>query len=472
MVRPDSSLSSSPLPDGYAGTNNASKRIFGTVNPSIAPLWGSGICLLPIEIRIEIFEQVQSRIEHGRKPITYQPTKAPLLLTHVCSAWRRLVISIPTFWNQVTLVTNRLSPGHHNLLKLWLTRSKPGPLHVTLTDLERYDVHAVDFESLRPLSPTLPLKLLVAEADRWETLRLNFSMGRGSFERLSEVNGHLHGLKSLTIIPSKKSRQLMTGLDLNSLPFIEQVPALTIVRLMMGEHFLKAGLPTESLTNVDLVPDTFCLDHPLAVEECLKVVASCPNLAIFRVHCGTPYEPELHQLNNPRRVHCNTLRQLDVIESTFANSSETGIFLSHLHAPYLSHLSIISRDTALKISPHAWNDAAMSMFLSRIRPGSLKSLELQFTSLFAIHIQDGLRYLKLQPNIQKFHFVTSSGVGEPLSGQVLAELLKNDGHWPESLPQISHWTNHGKRTVSISTQPQGKTDKFEGGRLCRSDYCP
>ncbi|KAJ7693891.1 hypothetical protein B0H17DRAFT_1199573 [Mycena rosella] len=98
------------------------------------------VLTLPPEITSEIFVQCPP---DRRMLDVVNPTEAPLLLTHVCSAWRNIAVSTPALWSTLEISATRIAPYFSEIAKIWLQRSGQRPLSVRISgyvsQIERLD---------------------------------------------------------------------------------------------------------------------------------------------------------------------------------------------------------------------------------------------------------------------------------------------------------------------------------------------
>lgn len=122
--------------------------------------------MLPIELWIEIF--LQCLPSEPR----FMPTEAPILLTHICSAWRNVVVSVPQLWCSFTMeipFSGRGTSEKYILesTALWLQRSRKAPLCIRLQYLPD---PSIVFPGPRHTISRIPeriLSLLIPHTQRW-----------------------------------------------------------------------------------------------------------------------------------------------------------------------------------------------------------------------------------------------------------------------------------------------------------------
>ncbi|KAJ7741039.1 hypothetical protein B0H16DRAFT_1258715, partial [Mycena metata] len=103
---------------------------------------------LPPEITCEIFLLcLPDKREHD----VVNPMEAPLLLTHVCGAWRQMAISFPRLWTTFEVVCPMDVPDLYNIAEAWFERSHNLPIsmkiHGALTVIQ--DRHGLLPKTLR-----------------------------------------------------------------------------------------------------------------------------------------------------------------------------------------------------------------------------------------------------------------------------------------------------------------------------------
>ncbi|TDL18949.1 hypothetical protein BD410DRAFT_900585 [Rickenella mellea] len=96
-------------------------------------MFGRGLSLLPNELILEIFSLSLPDIP------SHSHTHAPLLLTHVCRAWRNFCLSAPTLWAKILIPAWKVLPRDiDKLLKLWLDRSGRHSLDIRLSVVDKH----------------------------------------------------------------------------------------------------------------------------------------------------------------------------------------------------------------------------------------------------------------------------------------------------------------------------------------------
>jgi len=125
----------------------------------------SPIRVLPVEILTEIFEYCCDTMN------IISLSSAPMLVSHVCSAWRAIVIHKCEMWSSLKVVPDHFATKAHGLLplaKLWLERSGDCPLRLYIRP----------YDALRDAIPPPVLfvdlvRLYAPHFRRWKDIVLN-----------------------------------------------------------------------------------------------------------------------------------------------------------------------------------------------------------------------------------------------------------------------------------------------------------
>ncbi|TDL15272.1 hypothetical protein BD410DRAFT_902674 [Rickenella mellea] len=135
------------------------------------------ILQIPREVTSEIFQHGLPEDEYPKPSVK----SAPVQLTRVCSAWRKVAIWTPRLWSKVSLCTRNSHftdangyfisnmESHVEVLRVWMERATPLPLsvHLRYTPLPWLDESAMRIEALLPV-----FRVMVENAARWKDLRL------------------------------------------------------------------------------------------------------------------------------------------------------------------------------------------------------------------------------------------------------------------------------------------------------------
>ena len=208
----------------------------------------------------------------------------PLLLSSVCSDWRKTVVETPDLWSSIKIdlpsisqtsdIASSTLPRLATLIDEWLSRSGHLPLNISLC----YDHHASD------QTPTDPLPL---------------EAYRPIFKILNQYSSRWHNL-NISITPN-----LLSFLQPDSLPLLEQLHFTSEYHL----HHLITFPPTPRLTTVDIqrfmnssfpMPPNIGIQWDTVTHVSAGSISSRNCFALLRL--------------NPQLVHCTFHNVFDDIE--------------------------------------------------------------------------------------------------------------------------------------------------------------
>lgn len=297
----------------------------------LAPIWR-----VPVYIMQEIFFHCLPTDRY----ISPASTKAPLLLTQVCSSWRNLAISTPMLWSSLFVV---LSPFNANertrLVKLWLGRSGQRALC--------FNVYAPTVDSqLHPL-----LDLLAANIHRLNHLSLTIPS-----THLSSVNGIINGnaplLESVVITLSKGGT---AGHPTRPL----RITSKSATRLRSLSLCFRDQVMQSYSFNMTHILDLNIVQTTLTADQCLQLLAGCPYLK----------KAQLQVVNTPileaSESKCVTHHHLNSLE--IHSMVSLGSFLDHLILPNLLYLMVADASTDLEGSTSSivWQPSSFINFVGR-----------------------------------------------------------------------------------------------------------
>ncbi|KAJ7258091.1 hypothetical protein B0H12DRAFT_1110138 [Mycena haematopus] len=230
---------------------------------------------------------------------------APLVLTRVCRDWRTVAISTSTLWDQVSIeLDSDDNPGHIDskwvaLLDLWLQRSHPQPLSLTVSNR----------------SYTKPDETLLAVLDRHSrrcrniTIKLPFHQ----FSRLEE-HASLPWLEKLTLSAHGAPNII------NPISTFRHAPMLRHVCFEAGIVPSEVNLPWTQLTSVEF--------YGARADDCLELLELTPNI----VNCvfDVQYDSHAVALGSPLK---------DLRSFTFSGPAGWGL-LRYIAMPTLQTLDL------------------------------------------------------------------------------------------------------------------------------------
>ncbi|KAJ6494595.1 hypothetical protein DFH09DRAFT_1337707 [Mycena vulgaris] len=371
------------------------------------------------------------------------PEEAPLLLVQICSAWRRLALSIPDLWASLHIVVPSSSRVDDLAVTVtsWLSRSGVLPLSISLTLSQPTDADGVLIEP--DCDPSPVLAALAVFSSRWKNIRMvpwSFS----GFEALTQL--------SLEDVP------LLQALSVGSFDWGE----LDITKPTLPWRFLSI------LAKSDLRRVTISSGYNFAA---LRLPwATLTHLKIIR-HRGVQRASHLRfTIHDAREIlqKCPLLEdcQLDI---TNADDSAPVLLLAPVYLPHLRHLGINKMQA----------DAAGEALFARLVPANLRSLK--YSSPFE-HSNDSSTPHIFYPPLERLSLSIVAMQSHEL-------LLPNDHFWslgdpnflshlkpnsePVLCPNLRHLRLSGFSAVSDNALVdfiQSRTSPERGAGVARLEY--
>ncbi|KAJ7657363.1 hypothetical protein DFH06DRAFT_1198048 [Mycena polygramma] len=211
-------------------------------------------------------------------------SEAPLLLCHICSAWRAIALSSPRFWASLHIVLELVlrDPYGISLVSEWLQRSGTCPLSLTVFEQSNNFMHLVAGSPV-PLIGTIPsakryperlstlLESLARTSDRWHNVDFH-SLPTSAWARLLEI--HAPKLEVLIL----QSPVPVPWNPFNS-PRVRSV-SLQIPELDKIELHIHMPLIWKQLTRLSLTG----FSSPLSSFAVFIILKQCSRLTYFRTN--------------------------------------------------------------------------------------------------------------------------------------------------------------------------------------------
>lgn len=326
------------------------------------------------EVWAEIFKYCPRGSRHHRFPEvedSFDPREGPLVLTQVCSAWRRIAIATPQLWTTIRMTYKGCNASQHALIRLWIQRSGGLPLTVAVVEAKPDDYP----KTYPPLdwSENEALHELCLSSRRWKDLYLMVPASHLPWTGFEPIRHELPSLQSLVVNTSRGSISPSLVVDL-----FEEAPLLRSVSLDYNTSFSMITVPLAQITRLRF---NLHKHTPASILSCLTALDLVPNVQECIFHIGTS-EP----WTTLPTVYHSQLRSLTVIAEPLRDGTQKGLarFFSNLFVPNLKSLIVHS-----VANGRQWDHYAVGHFLSRVP--SLESLELKCDNIKATELLEELR---------------------------------------------------------------------------------
>jgi hypothetical protein len=342
------------------GWHGLKQCIFGS--PAFAPVHRLSRELLNIIFLLCHPESSSGRWSQGEF-VRPSPRTVPLVLTHVCKAWREVAISIPELWSSIDVHLSNKVPRSVALRSVdfvdtWLRRSGNLPLSLSIT-VNEYPYDAIPV-----------LALYFSYVPRWQHIRCQiesdkilrdsppFIVHPGVAASLETLEVSTRGIISENLsIPF--NRIMTVAPRLRQCSFTRLAPYYALAHRSIS-------LPISQLTHL-------CLEDFESVEHCLEVLRDSRKLIDCRLNLGRLFECSTG-IQKHSVVRLDELRSLQI-----CTRSGLPDFLDHLILPALRDITIhFERNSSRYKSDTAW---PQSQFTSLICRSSCSLTKLHFKSV-------------------------------------------------------------------------------------------
>ena len=277
---------------------------------------------LPEELLIKIFRHC---VDGGW-------TRAPVVVSHVCSAWRRAA-QAPVLWSHIYARCD--DPNVLERMRFWLKMARGVELHITVTASRRTPRWQVEHVMA-------PLK---AHSGQWGSLRIETASLQHAGLIMAQCDGIMPVLRTLEFYTEMADVDDAFGVtDLTQLPETfgqNQAPRLRTVTYISNIIPAVPVFPTH-ITGLTLEVRESPEERPLSaamIMEVLEPLVELRNLTFtMPLNYEQPYVPE----GDPERVV--SLPNLTTL--TLYGPTDLNGLLTHLHAPSLCNLHLRSLEDA------------------------------------------------------------------------------------------------------------------------------
>ena len=359
--------------------------------------------LIPPELLAKIFEHAS---ETGW-------TRAPIVVSHVCSTWRAAAQSHPGVWSRVTVSLDMRDPV--GWTAHWLSMARQASLHVTIT-------HTVSTTSLGQV-----MALLLERSERWVSLTLDLHLADAR-QALAACTARFTRLRSIDISLFAIDESIETAEGTTGFAnAFQDAPTLTSVSIL--GNVLPRDLPPW-LTSLRIEygdPVGSVIQTPRSVIGALR---NLPDLEVLTLQLGVMHPvamapPDILDIELPK------------LRTLVYDDLQTGEFqiLNYLTAPSLAHLHA-------RVQPDPEEYGAPTHLINFLKASpNLEALELDGVDVWPAH---WLSILPLLPKLRKLHLHDSD-----IDDKVVERMFGENGLCPDLQRIDLRWCQHVRGTTLV-----------------------
>jgi predicted nucleic acid-binding protein len=266
------------------------------------------------------------------KPLVDLPL--PLVLSHVCSAWRHTALSTLQLWSNVCIAT--FDPHSKRLAAEWLSKAGTCPVSITIYEIVS-GPEAIIYDDLREFLSAYHIKSLELPLLSQTLPRLQLLLTELPVEKIA-------CLETLSLTDLENGHQDFLFLDSTRYPCLRD---LELLGHFVGDSIV---LPWTTLRYLDTRA------FYLPTLQCLDILRECVSLEACLLGISSPHE----QGSVVGDVHVPSLREFTIAFSFPAN---IGDFFRLLTIPHLNVLTVDKhRRTGAELR---WSDEEYSRMIQR-----------------------------------------------------------------------------------------------------------
>uniref|UniRef100_A0A0W0F3Z4 F-box domain-containing protein n=1 Tax=Moniliophthora roreri TaxID=221103 RepID=A0A0W0F3Z4_MONRR len=356
----------------------------------------------------------------------------PLIISHVSSHWRNIIVGLPRLWSSISVNVYGLNHNICPLLDLFLQNSKDVPLQIEIAD-----VHLTGQEN----GPQLALKdkftshgkaaviALLSGASRYTDLKLDLAEDWEaiSFEDPPSVTFPI--LRSFRTCSEGRVDQ--EGPDDASRWFWDAIHSAPNLKYVKTDNFLHEDMvPYAQLT-------TYKIHYLTSTRRLLELLELASNLESFEVNLWNP-----QRQSQARSVTCSSLRSLFLRSYRHHSEGYASVFDS-LGVPSLTDLGLRCGFGYRKPSGHSFPWQSLKGMIERSSCSLLKlSLYLEHDTYADSAMLEFLHGVPTLAELE-FHFCESEGQDEKtaladVASKVMESLCIGESHESRKLlPRLS-----------------------------------
>ncbi|KAF5364216.1 hypothetical protein D9756_000714 [Leucocoprinus leucothites] len=373
---------------------------------------------LPHEILANIFEVC---VQDGY-------TKTPLIVSHVCSQWRKAA-SLPSVWSHVYIDLDGRDPFGRT--RFWLTRAGNSRLRITL------EIRQEQSQLLKVMA------LLLEKRSQWWILTINSALLAPVNRALIACTGPFPRLRALYVAviqefndSDDQDEDSETWELVGLRTALQDAPNFSTMHLTRNILPEPSNLPS-SITNLTIILPSYHFTFNLSIDSVLRVLEELYYLEIFSMALPAGQARAFEPVGDASRAI--NLPYLSAI--TLAGWRDMYNILLHLVTPHLKSLWLRSPDDSGS-APDEGTGRCLLHFLLRVSP-PLEELELRDADIPASYlIQCFYRLNRLR--ILRLH-------ESEISDDVLMELFGPNGLCPFLSILDFRWCGHfrGRTLVDL-----------------------
>ncbi|KAK2464419.1 hypothetical protein APHAL10511_003567 [Amanita phalloides] len=239
----------------------------------------------------------------------------PLILSHICAAWRHVALSMPLLWSNVSITS--FTRRTKRLATEWLSRAGDFPVCITIYDIAKDSIKFNLFAELKDFLLQYHFKTLELPLCSSSCPQLHFILSELPAERTSQ----LEKLSLVDVEECQLSSVLLKGTWYPHLRELELVGKFKF-------DFRTFTLPWTALHNLDI---ELCL---LPAADCFDILRQCTSLQTCSL--GISSVPESTSIEG-QSIHLPTLRDLSI---NIFSRDQIGMFFRPLTIPSLTALAV------------------------------------------------------------------------------------------------------------------------------------
>ncbi|KAJ7504837.1 hypothetical protein B0H11DRAFT_2273092, partial [Mycena galericulata] len=206
------------------------------------------------------------------------PTEAPLLLGHICSAWRSIAFALPRLWSSLHICTEFVYPDTMQVSN-WLARSGTSPLVLSVKCAENAWQNKHVLWALEKVS------------NRWRTVEICDIYAQEFIEHLADADAPLlHDIK-ITFRVDTEPLTVESGILGSSVLMGSNMQSVGVSTRSLGHLIPWEPFVWGHLLHLTLSPTNSDNHNHLPLDTGLALLKGCPRLQSIRFHLNGRFQP-------------------------------------------------------------------------------------------------------------------------------------------------------------------------------------